>query len=98
MKKISVMLLPLLILTACGENKEQEVKPIDVVNTAIVLKFYEDYTSEEHELITWDTIETFDSYYLTDCYYRIDFDNNIYKTEYISAFDSEGQIVFKEIK
>jgi len=89
------LLLPLLLLTSCSEPQPTF---IDFVNTSIILRFYADYNEEEYTLLTFNTVETYDKYYITDCYYIVEFDNNVYETTYISAVNDKQELITKEIK
>ena len=94
MKRL-LLLIPLL-LSGCGKPKQEE-KPtfIDYVNLCVVAKFTYDY--EDREIITYNSMEL-GTYYLSNVYYRIEFENDVYKTEYISAVNDKNELVIKEIQ
>lgn len=93
MKKL-LLLLPLITLTACG-GKVDDTSLLDFVNKCIETQFKLTYA--ESEIIVQNTKQV-EIYYLTDIYYRIVFDNSVFKIEYISAIDSENNLIIKEVQ
>lgn len=74
---------------------EPEPPFTDYVTVCIVAQFQIDY--EECEIITIYTTDH-NPYYLTDIRYRKDYDNNIYKTEYISSVNDAGELIVKHVE
>lgn len=66
----------------------------DYVTTCVIAQFAIDH--EECTILSINTVEL-SEYYLTDVYYRQDYDNNIYETKYISAVNDNNELVIKEI-
>lgn len=93
MKKLPLVLFPFLLL-GC-ETPKKEPTFIDYVNVCAISKFTLDY--EDREIITYKTIEN-QVYYLTDIYYKVEYENDIYKTEYISSVNNKSELIIKEIK
>ena len=93
MKKL--LLIPLLLLVSCTKQKVSDNKDmLDYVSLCAITKFSLDYA--DREIILTYTQEI-NAYYLTDLYYRIEFENEVYKTEYISALNSNNELVMKEV-
>lgn len=102
MKKL-LLLIPL--LCGCSGEKvstttEPELTMIDYVNITIATTFSLTYNDREIVILETHEINTFADYeyYLTDLYYVIEFDNNLYETKYLSGVNSQNELVVKEVK
>lgn len=101
MKKL-LLLIPL--LCGCSGEKvstttEPELTTIDYVNITITTSFLFTYSNRDIVILETHEINTFADYqyYLTDLYYVIEFDNNLYETKYLSGVNSQNELVVKEV-
>ena len=85
----------LLALALCSCSQKEELSFIDYVNICVSYEFYSNY--EETTILTIYTNEN-EIYYLTNVYYLKDFDNSVYKIEYISALNSDNELIIKEVQ
>jgi len=90
MKRL-LLLIPLL-LTSCGGTNNQDF--IDYVEICISYSFNDFY--EDRQIITLHT-EQEDIYYLTDLYWKYDFENDIYCQKYISAVDGNNELQIRMV-
>ena len=95
-----VFVLPLL-LCACNSPKNSEKQDITkdkdfitYVNACVETKFKQLYT--ESDFISIYTVDI-ENYWISDVYYKPFYQNDIYKTEYISAVNDSNELVIKEI-
>ena len=95
MKRLIYSFLLILFLASCTNDQAiADDSFIDYINVCIVAKFASDYP--ENELVNLYTTNNY-PYYLTNVYYRVEFDNSIYKTEYISAVNDKNELVVREV-
>lgn len=87
MKKL-LLLIPLLF--ACKSNNDF----LEYVNLCAKIQFAIDYENSE---IVMSYTEEIESYYLSNIYYRIEFENDIYKTEYLSSLNDKNELIMREV-
>lgn len=92
-KLMLVSCLPLLL--GCAKQPTTKDKDFaEYYNICLEIQFHIDYG--EQTIITIDTKEHED-YYLSNVYYRKDFENNIYLANYIGAINSENELILRKV-
>ena len=93
LRKIMCCLGMLIGVVGCSSPKPEPTLT-DYITICVNVQFQIDY--EDCEIITIHTMDL-DPYYITDIHYRKEFDNNVYKTEYISSVNDSNELVVKEV-
>lgn len=96
---LKLLILPLLLVSCTNKptTKKSNInnEMLEYVDLCVSVKFEQEHPT--CEIIVLYTVQQ-DIYYLSDLYFRITYDNNIYLNKYVSAVNGDNELIIREVK